>query len=124
MPKNLLIFKMRLTGLFIRMKWDNVKGTVWECTYPSGGWSWGIALRQRREFILDLLVLRFFIWLSTFKTLKKKSTKFLFQFRLGFSHLKQSLELWVKSVNEYNKFFPGFNFKGKLLHTVQSEVKV
>lgn len=61
MPKKLFIFKMRLIGLFIRMKQDNVKGTVWECTYPSRGWSWGIDLRQRREFILVLLVLRFFI---------------------------------------------------------------
>lgn len=72
MPKKLFIFKIRLTGLFIRMKQDSVKGTVWERTYPSGGWSWGIALRQRREFILDLLVLRLFIYLSTFKTFWKE----------------------------------------------------
>lgn len=68
-PKNLFIFKMRLTDLFIRMKRDNVKGTVWECTYLSGGWSWGNALRQRREFILDLLI---FHIAFNFQDLKKR----------------------------------------------------
>lgn len=68
--KKLFIFKIRVTGLLIRMKWGSINGTV--NTYPSGDWSWGMALKQRRGFILDLMVLRLSIYLSTFKTFLKK----------------------------------------------------
>lgn len=63
--KELFIFKIRLTELFVCIKWDSVEGTVWELTYPSGDWSWGIALRQRKEFILDLLVFGLLVYVST-----------------------------------------------------------
>lgn len=65
--KSVFIFQIWLTGLFIHMKWKSVNRMVWQYTYPS----WGIAFRQRKEFILDLLVLGLFIYLSTFKTFWK-----------------------------------------------------
>lgn len=37
--KNLFIFQIRLTGLFTCMKWNSVKGTVWELIYPSWGYT-------------------------------------------------------------------------------------
>lgn len=43
--KELFIFKIRLTEVFVCMKWDSVEGTVWELTYTSGDRSWEIALR-------------------------------------------------------------------------------